>query len=59
MDKRPVGRPRDPANENRGPSLTIYFDDDDQRKRFKEKAVKAGMGFREYAESVVKKISDK
>ena len=58
-EKRSVGRPRLPDNAKRGPSLTIYFDDDDQRERFGAKAKKHKMPIRKYAESIIKKEADK
>lgn len=59
IEKRPVGRPRLPDNVKRGPSLTIYFKDDDQRERFKSKAKKHKMPVRKYAESIIKEKADK
>lgn len=48
-----------PDNVKRGPSLTIYFDDEDQRERFGAKAKKHKMPIRKYAESIIKKEADK
>ena len=59
LKKRKQGRPRLPENEGKSPSLTIYFDSEEQRERFKGKARKNCMGIREYAESIIKAKADK
>lgn len=57
--KRAPGRPKLEENAHTGPSMTIYFDDEDQRERFKAIAKKNKMHVRRYAESIIKAKADK